>query len=50
MRISQVCLTIFTLGVLGVSARDPPKDLRIGVKYRPEQCEFRTQHGDVLVM
>ncbi|WFD00215.1 hypothetical protein MYAM1_002963 [Malassezia yamatoensis] len=43
-------IAIGLVSVLGVFARDPPKDLRIGVKYRPDQCEFRTQQGDVLVM
>ncbi|WFD44280.1 hypothetical protein MPSI1_002946 [Malassezia psittaci] len=51
LRSESVCwIAIGVVSVLGVFARDPPNDLRIGVKYRPEQCEFRTQQGDVLVM
>ena len=29
-----------------VGAKEPPKSLMIGVKYRPEFCPFKSQDGD----
>lgn len=49
MRIAVVASVVLAC-VLTVFAKEPPKDLRIGVKFRPEKCTFRTQQGDNLVM
>lgn len=50
MHVTKLFTAVACLGALGALAKEPPKDLRIGVKFRPETCEFRSQQGDELVM
>ncbi|PWN52911.1 hypothetical protein IE53DRAFT_384625 [Violaceomyces palustris] len=40
-------VALFALQVL---AKEPPTELQIGIKYRPEKCDIKSQSGDKLSM
>ena len=49
MQLKAVLLCLAGAAAL-VSAKQPPKDLLIGVTYRPESCPIKAQDGDEVFM
>ncbi|KAI3624174.1 peptidylprolyl isomerase [Malassezia furfur] len=50
MRFGLLWTALACAGLAGVAAKEPPKMMQIGTKFKPEKCEFRSQRGDELVM
>ncbi|WFD21033.1 hypothetical protein MCAP1_003288 [Malassezia caprae] len=48
-QVAALVVCLFALFAL-VQAKQPPKDLRIGIKSRPAQCDVRSRDGQELLM
>lgn len=47
---SLALLALASVAPAALAVKEIPTTLQIGVKHRPEKCEFQTQKGDKLSM
>lgn len=47
---AALTVLLSTAATLALAAKEPPKQLQIGVKHRPASCPIKSQRGDKLAM